>query len=126
MLDTTERSLTSRHQSLTAKPMMTYKINSQDGRNVNVTFTFEDGEVRTKDLDLQPYGTDAKDGLGRPIIVLKDPFDDIDTYFKEYMEAYARGKSAQSIPVLKKNKLVSPVAEISKRIALAEDLESKE
>lgn len=94
---------------------MTYKINSQNGRSVNVTFKFDDGETKTKDMDIQLYGVDAVDGLGRPIIVLKDPFDDIDSFFIEYMQAYARGKAQDEVPTLKTGKYIDPAAEISKR-----------
>jgi hypothetical protein len=105
---------------------MTYKINSQNGRSVNVTFKFDDGETKTKDMDIQPYGVDAVDGLGRPIIVLKDPFDDIDSFFNEYMQAYARGKAQSDVPTLTKGKFIDPVAEISKRESVDEAVVSDE
>jgi hypothetical protein len=92
--------------------MMTYKINSQDGRLVNVTLDFGNGETLTKKMDIQPVGIDAHDAEGRAIIVLKDPFDDIDTFFNDHMEAYMRGKEAQAIPTLVVGKAIDPVAAI--------------
>lgn len=103
---------------------MTYKINSQDGRQVNVTFTFDDKSTKTKDMDLQPYGTDGRDYEGRPIIVLKDPFEDIDAFFQSHMEALARGIAQAAIPNLVKGKHVDPAANIAKRAS--EDKEAAE
>lgn len=52
--------------------------NIQD-RVVTVVFTLDDESTLTKKMDLQP--NDAG-----------DPFDDLQTFFKSYMQAYLAGK----------------------------------
>ncbi len=100
--------------------MMTYKINSQEGRKVNVTLDFGNGETKTKDMDIQPVGYDVIDSEGRRTLAFKDPFDDIDTFFKGHMESYVAGKAAASVPVLEARKAIDPVASLATK-ALARE-----
>lgn len=95
---------------------MKYKINSADGRLINVTFTYDDGTVITKKLDLQPIGYDALDGEGKPIVLKYDPIDDVEKHLSDYMIAYERGRaiSEREVPsnlIGKTTTVVMPVVE---------------
>lgn len=62
---------------------MEAKINSQQGRLVEVEFTFDDNSKVTKKMDLQP--NDAG-----------DPFDDLQDFFRRYALAYIAGKAIEA------------------------------
>lgn len=85
---------------------MNYTIKAQSGRLVTVEFDFGNGETLTKKMDLQPVGYDVFDEEGRPTLMFKDPFNDIDGFFRDYMNAYLRGKEQKSVPVLTLNEPV--------------------
>lgn len=91
---TTGRSLTSALKFLIAN--MKFNINSVEGRLLNVTFSFDDGTVLNKNLDLQPIGHDAIDDKGKPCIVKVDPLEDVKGYLENWMQAYLRGKEVEA------------------------------
>lgn len=71
---------------------MKFKINSANGRIVNVTFTFDDKSTYTKTLDLQPVSHDELDEDGKLVLVFDDPMDDVKAYLSAFAMAHAKGK----------------------------------
>lgn len=73
-------------------------INSIQGRLVSVTFTFDDNSTMTKTMDLQLVGRDVVGEDGISLIETHDPFDDLQTFFKNYATAYLQGKTKEEGP----------------------------
>lgn len=102
--------------------MMTYTIKSQSGRKVKVVLNLGNGQTITKNMQLEPVAYDIPDlERGGTKLAFKDPFDDLDTFFKEHMEAYLRGNEEQTVPLLALNQAIDPVAAIAAKEALADE-----
>lgn len=74
---------------------MQAKINRSNGRQINVTFTFDDGSKLTQDVSLTPYAVDTTDEEGKIIQVMIDPLEDVSGFLKGYANAYLQGKAVE-------------------------------
>lgn len=72
---------------------MDIKINSTEGRDVNVTFTFKDGTMLTETISLNPYFANS-DVAGETLKRI-DPLDDVEAFLFQYGAAYEEGKKQE-------------------------------
>lgn len=79
---------------------MKVKINNQDGRLVEVLFTFDDNSTITKKMELIPSGVtveeEQEDGTIKEITTMIDPLDNLQDYFTDYVKAYLAGKEKEN------------------------------
>lgn len=97
---------------------MTYTLHSQDDRIVDVTIDDGAGLSLRKKMDLQPYGVNVvvtvphpeKEGefIQQMQVRMVDPFDDLPGFFKDYMDAYKRGKQVEEDAKVPKQPLDEP------------------
>lgn len=69
-------------------------INSAQGTDINVTFTFDDGTNLTETISIATYVQDGVDDQGTPTIVTVDPSLDTTTFLENYANAYLAGLAA--------------------------------